>query len=124
MADNFDLSRLSQSTGDQGWYGKGIYFSEFPETALFYGKELLGCRILPGRSYDLTGDKRPELTMVGMDKEPGFDSHRVNCQSKEGYGEEIVIFDQDQILPVYWIHYELKKALSIKNTRKSISKTP
>ncbi len=30
-----------------------------------------------GRAYDMPGDKQLDTTKVGMNKAPGFDSHRV-----------------------------------------------
>jgi len=97
---NFDLSKLASNTGDRGYYGAGIYFSEFPEVSIGYGNtgRLLLCRVLPGKSYDCPS------TMLGQGLQAGYDSHRVHADA-EGRGHELVIFDADQILPCYVINY-------------------
>ena len=97
---NFDISKLASNTGDKGWYGAGIYFSEFPDVSLGYGQSLLLCRVLPGKSYNV-GNKR----MDGASLEPGYDSHIVNADS-QGRGKELVIFNQNQILPCYVINFK------------------
>ena len=98
--NNFDLAKLATKTGDEGWYGAGIYLSEFPRTSLFYGEALILCRVLPGKSFDVS----KENIKVGGELEPGYDSHRVNAQ-EDGYGEELVLFNPDQVLPCYVINY-------------------
>jgi hypothetical protein len=98
--NNFDMGKLASGSGDKGFYGAGIYLSEFPQTGLYYGDKLLLCRVLAGKSYDMTPDK---IRLAGK-LEPGYDSHRVNKQ-EGGHGEELVIFNPDQVLPVYEIHY-------------------
>lgn len=100
VEDNFDLSKLATNTGNQGAYGAGIYFSEFPEVSIGYGNtgKLLLCKVLPGKSYDCP------TTMLGQALQSGYDSHRVRADT-EGRGHELVIFDIDQILPCYVINY-------------------
>ena len=98
---NFDLSKLASSSGDRGFYGAGVYFSEFPNVSIAYGVtgKLLLCRVLPGKSFDC------QTTMPGANLKPGFDSHRFMADP-EGRGQELVIFDVDQILPCYVINYK------------------
>ena len=97
---NFDLSKLASNSGNRGYYGAGIYFSEFPEVSIEYGEtgKLLLCKVLPGKSYDCTS------MMLGKNLETGYDSHRVEAD-KEGRGTELVIFNADQILPCYVINF-------------------
>lgn len=54
VGKNFDLSKLASNSGDRGYYGAGIYFSEFPKVSIGYGDtgKLLLCKVLPGKSYD------------------------------------------------------------------------
>ena len=99
VEENFDLSKLASSSGDKGFYGAGIYFSEFPEVSIGYGGKLLLCKVLPGKSFDCLSQ------MLGQALKPGYDSHRFKAD-KEGRGEELVIFDADQILPCYVINYK------------------
>ncbi|XP_048239350.1 protein mono-ADP-ribosyltransferase PARP14-like [Haliotis rufescens] len=81
---------------DVGWYGNGIYFSEFPSYSSQYveGEQmLLLCKVLQGRIFKCSAQK------LGAGKEPGYDSH------VDPHGLEIVIYDQDCILPCYIVHY-------------------
>jgi len=101
VEQNFDLSKLASGSGDRGWYGAGIYFSEFPEVSIGYGNtgKLLLCKVLPGKSYDCP------RKIVGQGLQPGYDSHRYSAD-QEGRGQELVIFDADQILPCYVVNYK------------------
>jgi len=95
--NNFDISRLSRNSGDKGWYGAGIYFSEKPLTSLGYAHnatQLLLCLVLTGKPYRVPG------RMDGASLKAGYDSHLWND------GEEIVIFHSDQILPCYVIEFK------------------
>merc|ERR1711939_289570 len=54
LHNNFDLSRLASHTGNRGYYGAGIYFSEHANTAAAYAggeKKVLRCKLLTGREY-------------------------------------------------------------------------
>ena len=76
-------------------YGKGIYFSEFPDYSLGYGEGLLLCRLLPGKEFvDESGHNIPK----------GFNSKKVRPY-KDNNGFMIVIENTDQILPMYVIHF-------------------
>jgi len=93
---NFDIGLLSKGSGDKGWYGAGIYFSELPTTAMSYGKgekKLLLSKVLLGREFQCPG------RMDGKQLQLGYDSHR------SPDGSELVVFDQAQILPCYIVHY-------------------
>ena len=103
VKENFRLEKLSAATGDRGWYGAGIYFSEFPDVSLAYGSQILLCMVLPGKAYDAKHIDRGRLE--GQPCQPDYDSHRVEAD-KEGRGEELVIFNPDQILPCYVVNYE------------------
>ena len=95
MRQNFDIARLAQGSGDRGWYGAGIYFSEFSQTALAYARDGAGvllCKVLPGRQFSCLG------RMDGAPLQPGFDSHLSPDR------QENVIFDAAQILPCYLVH--------------------
>lgn len=76
-----------------GWYGAGIYLSEFSCTALGYGQHLLLCMVLPGRQFQCPG------RMDGAPLQAGHDSHLSPGR------EENVIFDTAQILPCYCVHH-------------------
>ena len=99
VTKNFSIDKLSANTGDKGHYGAGLYFSEFPTISLDYGKKLLLCKVLPGLPFDL----KKEQIILGRELQQGYESHRVQADSK-GRGYEIVIFNPDQILPCYVIN--------------------
>ncbi|KAL6045080.1 Poly(ADP-ribose) polymerase catalytic domain containing protein [Balamuthia mandrillaris] len=100
---NFDFSKIGASTGNMGFYGKGIYFSEYSSYSMPYvrgGNKLLLCKVLVGRACKLS---RVE---TGVPCREGFDSHTSPC------GKEIVVFSPGQILPIYVIHYTAKRGTS------------
>ena len=81
-------------------YGHGIFFSEFPDVSIHYAgaKQLLLCKILPDKSFDVAGG-------WGMKPlNPGYDSHRVRRDS-QGRGWTVVNDNPDQILPCYVLSY-------------------
>jgi len=74
-------------------YGRGHYFSEFPDVSAGYGQGLLLCRILLGNSWnDSTGSNITEQ----------YNSKIVRADG-EGKGWAIVIPDSTQILPAFVI---------------------
>ncbi|KAH3763551.1 guanylate-binding protein [Pelomyxa schiedti] len=95
VRNNFQLRYVGSST-DSGWWGAGIYFSEFPSLSMGYvrsGSKFLLAQVLLGKPF-LCTDR-----MDGAAKVPGYDSHISPDKT------EIIIFDSDQILPYYVIHY-------------------
>jgi hypothetical protein len=95
---NFDPRRIGSQT-DSGWWGRGFYFSEYPATSLGYGSNMLLCRVLPGKTYDVT------QRMDGQPLRTGFNSHRLQADAN-GYGQELVIDNPKQILPCYILHFQ------------------
>ena len=84
-----------------GKFGAGVYFSEQPAYTFHYGGQnhLIMAQILPGKIL--------ECHFSGMGNAlctPGYDSHG-GYKQQDGYFKEIVIFNQDQILPYYVIHF-------------------
>ena len=100
VRDNFDLAFIGSQT-DAGWYGRGFYFSEFPAVSQGYGSNMLLCKVLPGKTFDLTVTDR----MDGQRLKQGFNSHRV-AGDANGYGQELVIDNPRQILPCYILHVQ------------------
>lgn len=93
---NFDPKFIG-SQSDSGWWGKGFYFSEFPGISLGYGGNFLLCKVLPGKTFEVTE------RMDGKPLKTGFNSHRLNMDYN-GYGKELVIDNPKQILPCYILH--------------------
>ncbi|CAF2070307.1 unnamed protein product [Rotaria magnacalcarata] len=87
-----------QHATDTGYYGRGTYFSEYPNYSMSYIKgstKLMLCQILQGKVYQCT------QLIVGADLQDGFDSH---CSPDK---KELIIFRSDYILPQYIVHYKL-----------------
>lgn len=85
-----------QHRTDTGYYGRGVYFSEYPKYSMSYiqgTQQLLMSQILPGKVYRCTGK------IQGSALQTGYDSHL------SPDGNEWVIFDNKQILPFYIVHY-------------------
>ena len=73
----------------------GIYFSEFPATALKYSsdqKTLIFCKILPGKQY-----KGPNMSWEGYDS-------KLVSPDKNDVSQMVIIQNKDQILPCGVIH--------------------
>lgn len=88
---------------DDGYYGKGIYFTTYSDYAMWYSSEresdqVLLCKLLPGKSFKCF--KR----MDGLGCQIGHDSH------VSPRGNEIVVFNSDQILPRYIVSFIEREA--------------
>lgn len=83
---------------DTGWYGKGVYFSEFPEYCMGYiqgAEKLLLCQVLPGKVFHC------KKLIHGAPLSKGCDSHTSPDK------KELVIFNAHHILPCYVVHYKM-----------------
>ncbi|CAL1528756.1 unnamed protein product [Lymnaea stagnalis] len=81
---------------DSGWYGAGVYFSEFTYYSMAYitgCSELMLCQVLPGKVFEC-----PSL-IHGATLQTGYDSHMSPCK------KELVIFNTAAILPCYIIYF-------------------
>lgn len=86
-------------------YGRGIYFSEFPDVSIGYGSGLLLCRVLPGREYvDQTARNIPAE----------YDSKKVQPNQQDS-GLMIIVENSDQILPTYIVHLKRFAKIIINN---------
>ena len=95
LRDGFKLSFLGKSTGNAGYYGAGIYFSEGMWRAQQFVEghgQLMLCKILLGKPCVVS-------QAVGRGLELGCTSH-----VSDASGSEVVIFDESCVLPVYVIH--------------------
>ena len=95
MNNNFKCSA-------KGKFGAGVYFSEQPAYTFNYGGEhhLIMAKILPGVT------KECRFKTFNSDKcSPGYDSHG-GFKQDDGSFNEVVIFDQDQILPCYVVYFQ------------------
>ena len=90
LRENFDVTKAKRQV-----HGPGIYFSEFPATALKYSsdqKTLIFCKILPGKQY-----KGPNMSWEGHDS-------KLVSPDKNGVSQMVIIQNKDQILPCGVIH--------------------
>eukprot|EP01087_Luapelamoeba_hula_P013060 TRINITY_DN3710_c0_g1_i1.p1 TRINITY_DN3710_c0_g1~~TRINITY_DN3710_c0_g1_i1.p1 ORF type:complete len:336 (+),score=63.11 TRINITY_DN3710_c0_g1_i1:506-1513(+) len=88
---------------DDGFFGKGIYFSLYSDYALWYSEErqsdqILLCKLVRGNSYQCSG------RMDGAGQHDGADCHY------SPKGNEIILFDPAQVVPRYIITFEVKDA--------------
>lgn len=89
-SEGFSLAFIGKTTGNDGYYGKGIYFTTNLEIANMYSREsnkILKCRVLLGRHYLCDYCESADL-------EFGYDSH-VTLPHKEE--REYVVFEPSQI---------------------------
>jgi len=93
---NFSVAKLGGYTGNKGFYGAGIYFSEYTSTSMAYNRaaRILLSKVLIGKQYKCPG------MMMGAALTKGYDSHLSPDQT------EVVIYDTAQILPCYIVHFE------------------
>ena len=92
------VSRFTHSSGNDGWYGNGIYLSPNPDVAACYsrGGMLLVCNVLRGKCYQCPG------MMMGARLQSGFHSH----ESPDH--QEWVFFESEQVLPVAIVHFGIR----------------
>eukprot|EP01116_Phalansterium_solitarium_P023608 TRINITY_DN836_c0_g2_i2.p1 TRINITY_DN836_c0_g2~~TRINITY_DN836_c0_g2_i2.p1 ORF type:complete len:440 (-),score=152.75 TRINITY_DN836_c0_g2_i2:1070-2389(-) len=88
---------------DDGYFGKGVYFTAFSDYAAWYSAErssdqVLLSKLLVGKQFSCN------QRMDGKPLQPGYDSHR------SPKGNEFVIFSKEQILPRYIITFQEKDA--------------
>jgi hypothetical protein len=98
VKNNFRVPDKStqHSSGNNGWYGDGVYLSPFPDTAAAYCRgegKLIVANVIRGRVYTCKG------IQMGIPLQNGFDSHCSPC------GSEWVFYDNAQLLPVAVIHF-------------------
>ena len=88
--------KLEHKSGNNGWYGDGIYTSPDPNIAFWYsqGNKMLVCKVARGRVYSCPG------MMLGAPLQPGFDSHESPDTA------EWVAYASAQVLPIAIIHFE------------------
>ncbi len=87
---------------DDGYFGKGIYFTRYSDYAVWYSDErdsdqVLLSKLITGTSYHC------QARMDGADCVPGYDSH---LSPKKN---EIIIFDKRQILPLYTVTFKVNE---------------
>ena len=79
-------------------YGKGCYFSEFPDFSQKYGKGLILFRVLPGKEFE---DETNDDTWM----QKGYHSKKVRANT-DRYAEQIIIQDPSQFLPYCIYHFK------------------
>ncbi|KAG2379154.1 hypothetical protein C9374_007792 [Naegleria lovaniensis] len=104
LRTNFLIEKIG-STTDMGWYGKGFYFSEYPGLSMAYSRNqyLLICMVLIGKAFHMN------QVETGRPLESGYDSH----VSPDGCSE-VIIFNPDQVIPLYKIKWEHAGTLTYK----------
>ena len=100
VEDNFSMGRVSRSTGNFGWFGKGIYFGRRAYTALGYneGSELLCCLVAVKDVFHTPPPDSSANPFHGKPCQEGYDAH-LSPSAKE-----LVVFNPRQILPCFTLH--------------------
>ncbi len=100
------------SSLDQGWYGKGIYFTSYPIYCLSYicsrrQPSIIISFILPGNVYPVTEHNDSPESLTGTAIKSKFQSHYIRTDKKgkivlnNARYDEIVISQESQIVPIY-----------------------
>ena len=86
----------------QGKFGAGVYFSEQPAYTFGYGGQhhLIMAQILPGKTLECRNSGMGNALCT-----QGYDSHG-GFKQPDGHFQEVVIFDTNQILPHYVVHFK------------------
>jgi hypothetical protein len=115
-AVGFRQEFIGKTTGNDGWYGKGIYFSSFPTYCHWYQppRSATGAvgKICVMVSWVLIGTPHAQKTKeVGRDREPHHTTHYALVHTTQPIatkpmgtkpdGDEICIFDVNAILPQF-----------------------
>jgi len=112
----------SLATVDEGWYGRGMYFTSNANYAAKYSKEKVKIFIIsyliPGNIYPVTEEaKGSSNSLAGRPSISGYQSHGVLVNSKgmisNGKGviyDELVVFQESQIVPKYVVFATHNKA--------------
>lgn len=89
-----DPAYLGKTTGNNGFYGSGVYFNtKYVNPQWNYNRYLM-CLVLQG-------NRKPVSFGVGQAQQAGYQSH----YGDSGMGfDELCIFDKDQIIPLYVVH--------------------
>jgi len=102
------------SSIDEGWYGKGVYFTSSaryatPYFAVKQDPTIIIALVLPGNTYPVTEHPKEVNNIIGQALKSGFQSHYV-VTSKAGYPiqhptekcyDELVISQEAQVVPVF-----------------------
>ncbi|CAF1256049.1 unnamed protein product [Adineta ricciae] len=111
---NFQYEGINVQRSDDGWFGKGIYFSSSPRKALQYAKSwkfeefawIICCVVVTGKSLTITN-----MDYKGKNMHRDYDSHYVRTKhngdpvtsKNEPFYEEFVIKNNDRILPLFTV---------------------
>ena len=112
IENNFAMSKIGMSSGNRGWFGKGIYFGRRAYTSLGYntGAELLCCLVVVKDVFTTPPPDSVRNPYHGQDCKNGFDSHLSPS------GKELVIFNPRQILPCFTLHLSRPVHISSQQT--------
>ena len=97
VREGFKIAKVG-STTDPGYFGAGMYFSEFANLSQGYcqgGTRMIIARLLLGKPFNMRGQMSH-----GCACKPGYTSHLAKAD-----GSEVVIFDEAAMLPVYVIDF-------------------
>ncbi len=102
MDNNFSMEKVGASTGNLGWFGRGIYFGRRAYTALGYnvGRRMLLALIVVGKNSTFMCPP-PDSSDNPYHGQPCVANHDSHLSPT---GRELVVFDPKQILPCFCLH--------------------
>lgn len=125
------IEKMGISRKDPGYYGSGIYFTQFLSYADSFSawheakdqakppiRTLLLSWLLLGRVYPVVESPLSEEKLVGASVKKDYDSHYIIIEKtnkfpcpldKQPDFDEIVVFNPSQILPRYIVYYQVQK---------------
>eukprot|EP01125_Pyxidicula_operculata_P003314 TRINITY_DN1390_c0_g2_i3.p1 TRINITY_DN1390_c0_g2~~TRINITY_DN1390_c0_g2_i3.p1 ORF type:complete len:1797 (+),score=397.91 TRINITY_DN1390_c0_g2_i3:489-5879(+) len=115
---------VALSTKDDGWYGKGIYFTTKALYSLSYTSgpsALIISYVIPGNIYPATEDSRETKSLVGASLKPYNSAyaivtkrgHPVKNKNPREIFDELVITEEAQVVPVYIIYPDPDSMLKV-----------
>jgi len=111
---------------DEGWYGKGIYFSSSatyctPYFAATKNPAIIIAYVLPGNPYPVIEHHTSETNLVGAALKTGYQSHYI-CTTAHGLPvtepssncyDELVIMQEAQVVPAFVLKINTDNLLMI-----------
>lgn len=95
IREGYDISHLSEGSGNTGWYGQGHYTTSWWSTAFGYGNVIFIVNVAAGKAQKVTGKTLDALPA-------GYHSRIID---KDSGVDELVVFNDDQMLPLYLVTF-------------------
>jgi len=144
---DFDIAKAICKTGfaslsllDEGWYGKGIYFTHSglyatPYYATKKNPALIIAYVIPGNVYPVYEAPKSEKSLVGSGLMGGYQAHYVvttkegepveNKTTNEKYYSELVIVQEAQCVPAFILRVDISNlAILLEKFERTVVEPP